>query len=72
MILPFHSKKSLMFSNSHNKITGTSLYILLHDTVRQHDVTRQHDLMLAATSARMRFVVSKTKPIVLTDLDYHN
>lgn len=72
MILPFHSKKSFMFSNSHNKITGTSLYILLHDTVRQHDVTRQHDLMLAATSARMRFVVSKTKSIVLTDLDYHN
>ena len=72
MILPFHSKKSLMSSNSHNKITGTSLYILLHDTVRQHDVTRQHHLMLAATSARMRFVVSKTKPIVLTDLDYHN
>lgn len=33
---------------------------------------RNKCFMLAATSARMRFVVTKTKPIVLTDLDYHN
>ena len=31
MKLPFHSKMSLIFLNSYNKITGTSLYILLHD-----------------------------------------
>ena len=40
MKLPFHNKTSLMFLNSRNKITGTSLYILLHDTLRQHDVTK--------------------------------
>ena len=40
MKLPFHSKMSLVFLNSYNKITGTSLYILLHDILRQHDVTK--------------------------------
>ena len=40
MKLPFHSKMSLIFLNSYNKITGTSLYILLHDILRQHYVTK--------------------------------
>ena len=39
MKLPFHGKMSLIFLNSYNKITGTSLYILLHDILRQHYVT---------------------------------
>ena len=40
MKLPFHGKMSLIFLNSYNKITGTSLYILLHDILRQHYVTK--------------------------------
>lgn len=40
MKLPFHNKMSLNFLNSYNKITGTCLYILLHDILRQHDVTK--------------------------------
>ena len=40
MKLPSHSKMSLIFLNSYNKITGKSLYILLHDILRQHYVTK--------------------------------
>ena len=37
---PFHSKMLLIFLNSYNKITGTSLYILLHGILTQHYVTK--------------------------------
>ena len=41
MKMSFHNKMSLTFLDSYNKMTGTCLYILLHDNIlRQHDVTK--------------------------------